>query len=298
MNVAAPWNRLRRGIGFFFCKWKMVLLAAGLCGTAAAQQAGQEISGFRVPEYDEHGEMTTQLFGDHAEFESGGVVKITTLRVEFYRDGEVFMEVASPWCIYNQKEQTARSDAPLRADMDGTHLTGMGFEMDSASRTVHVLSESKVVVEDVMDQSGGLPSGGERGSNDVTVITSEELFLNYQNKSALFSGTVHVEDPELQLNSESLELRFGENNEIDWIEALTDVTILHQGREAYAGKAVYEALTGEFLLEENPRLVEGKNMLMGDRIRFWRDTGKMICEPSARLVIYSGEKSKLDFFEK
>ncbi len=288
----------RRGASLFFGWLKAGALAVWLSGSVFAQEAGQEISGFRVPEYDENGVMTSQLFGDHAEFAPGGIVKITTLRIEFYKAGEMFMEVASPWCFYNQKAQTASSDAPIRADMEGTHLTGMGFDMDSASRTVHVHNDSKVVVEDVMDQSGGLPSGGKRGTNDVTEITSKELFLNYDSRTARFVENVHVEDPELKLDSGSLELRFGENNEIDWIEALTNVRILHDGREAYAGKTVYEASSGEFLLEENPRLIEGKNMLLGERIRFWRDTGRMICEPSARLVIYSGEGNRMDIFEK
>jgi lipopolysaccharide export system protein LptA len=104
-----------------------------------------------------------------------------------------------------------------------------------------------------------------------------------------------VKDPQLQMNSGSLEIRFGENNEIDWIEALTEVRILHEGREAYAGKAVYDVTTDEFLLEDHPKLVDGRNMLLGEKIRFWRATGRMICEPSARIVLYPDDKIKTDF---
>lgn len=328
MKFSNPWKKAEPSTIYFSNHWKLFLLAGLLGGVVAAQEPGQEISGFRVPEYDENGEMTSQLFGDHAEFESAGVVKITTLRVEFYKEDKMFMEVGSPWCFYNQEEQKAHSDAPLRADMDNMQLTGMGFKMDSASRTVHVLRDSKVVVTDMEGQSG-LPGGGERGSNDVTVITSKELFLNYHDKSARFVNNVHVEDPELKLDSESLEMRFGddnqiewiealtdvhvespelnldsgsleikfdENGEIGWIEALTDVRILHEGREAYAGKLVYEGKTGEYVLEDEPKLVQGKSWLTGERIRFWRDRGKMICEPSARLVFYADEDNKMDIF--
>jgi len=94
-----------------------------------------------------------------------------------------------------------------------------------------------------------------------------------------------------------MNVRFGENNEIDWIEALTEVKLLSEGREAYAGRAVYDITTDEFLLEDKPKIVDGRNMLLGERIRFWRATGRMVCEPSARLIIYSDDKLKTDIFE-
>ena len=338
-----------------------LLLLFSLC--VNAQEAGQEISGFRVPEYDENGLMTSQLFGDHAEFAEGGMVKITTLRVEFYKEGDVFMVVESPWCFYNQKEQKAHSEAPVRADMQGTLLTGMGYKMNSDDRTVHVLRDSKVIVTDTEGQSIGLPTGGgERNPGDETVITSDELFLNYHEKTAYFVSDVHVEDPELKVDSSTLELRFGDNNqiewiealtnvhvvspemnmdsqslelrfaennklewlealtdvrvenpdfklvaqslevrfaeknEIDWMEALTDVRILHEGREAYCERLIFTGETGEYVLEEEPKLVQGKSFIVGERIRLWRDTQKMVCEPSARLVMYPDGENEMDIF--
>ena len=153
--------------------------------------------------------------------------------------------------------------------------------------------------------------------------------MNYQDKSARFVGTVHVDDPQLKLDSQSLALRFGEDNQIEWIEALTnvhvvtpemtldcgsleltlnesneigwmealgEVKILHEEREAHAGRLVFEAATGEYVLEQEPRLVEGRNRILGERIRFWRDSKKMVCEPSARLVIYPDEENEMELF--
>ncbi len=272
----------------------LVLLTA-FCTNA--QDRGIEISGFRVPEYDKQGQMTSQLFGDHAELGSGNEVKIDGVRVEFYRAGETFMTVASPRCFYNQKSREAHSDASIRADMQGVHLTGTGFRLDADKCTMQVLAESRVVIDDVMQQTGLDEKEEGAPVTNVTVITSKQLFLNYDGKNARFLDSVHVEDSELQLDSGSLEIRFGENNEIDWIEALIDVRILHEGREAYAGKAVYDITTDEFLLEDKPKLIDGKNMLFGEQIRFWRSTNRMICEPS-RAVIYPDGKLKADFFEK
>jgi len=239
--------------------------------------------------------MTSQLFGDHAELQSDSMVKITGVRMEFYRDGETFMEVASPYCVYNRNNRKAHSDAAIRADMEGVHLTGTGFRLDTGARTVQVLADSRVVIDDIMQQTDLEPENGVSEVSNVTVITSRQLFLSYTGRSARFVENVHVEDPQLQMDSGLLEIRFGENNEIDWIEALADVRIFHEGREAYAGKAVYDVTTDEFLLEDNPKLVDGRNMMLGETIRFWRATGKMICEPSARMVLYPDEKLKTDF---
>ena len=325
-----------------------------------AQEEGMEISGFRVPENDEQGQMTAQLFGDHAVLGSEGLVKIEGVRVELYREGEVVMEVESPRCFYNQKSREVNSDAAVSAKAEGIVLTGTGYLLDVEARTVHVMADSRVVfAEGVQRSELGLEPGGGNKSTNEPVITSKELFLDYNGRSARFVDSVHISDRELDMQSgkldvffsgeneieralaesgvilsisewkvaadrgtlmvlerkalleggvqvdskelnmtcSTLNLSFDENNEINWIEARDEIRILNEGREAYAGKAVYDVKTDEFLLEENPKLVDGKSMLMGDRIRFWRTTGRMVCEP-ARAVIFPGTKFETELFEK
>ena len=284
---------------------------------------GLEISAFRVPEYDAQGVMTSQLFGERAEGAEGDEVKITGLRVEFYKDGKTAMEVTSPYCFYDQKTRVTHSDAPMTADMDRVHVRGQGFLLKPGESNVRILNNSHVTLENIIQQaksdaplkdgretnnlpkvkSGGLLKGdllpkGDRGTNAVTVITSKELFFQYKAKTVRFEQNVHVQDPKMVLDSGSLEVRFGENNEINWIEALTNVKILSEGREANAGKAVYDVTTDEFVLEDNPSFKDGKNTLFGDKVRYWRSSGRMVCEPRARLVIYAGKDMKTDLFGK
>lgn len=277
----------------------MVALAMLLSLNVSAQIEGMEISGFRVPEYNEQGEMTSQLFGDRAVMGKGDSVKMDDVRVEFYDDGEVLLYAESPTCLYDREEGVAHSEAPVRAEMDGVVLTGKGFELQTEDRMVHVLQNCRVEIDDVMQQADLHPAeGGEVLSNGVTVITSEELFLVYQDRSARFVESVHIDDTQLQLDSQTLEIRFGESNEIDWIEALGNVRILHEGRKAFADKAVYDVKSDEFVLEGTPRLNDGENMLMGERIRFGRASEKMICEPQARLVITPDKHMTTKVFEK
>lgn len=275
-------------------------MTAVLASAVQAQMAGMEISSFRVPEYDEKGAMTSQLFGERAEVGEGGEVNITGLRIEFYKDGKTAMTVASPYCFYNQKTREARSDAPVSADMEKVRVRGKGFLLKPGDSTVRVLDSSQVTVEGLSPKTGGgaFPAAGGLKTTDMTVITSKELFLNYKQKNVRFEQDVHVQDPRMTLDCRTLEVRFSEKNEINWIEALTGVRILSEGREATAGKAVYDVKTDEFVLEGNPRLRDGRNILSGDRVRFWRTSGRMVCEPQARLVIYPDKNIKTDFFGK
>ena len=308
-------------------RFGIVALAAMVSLNAQAQIEGMEITGFRVPEYNEQGEMTSQLFGEHAVMGAEDTVEIEGVRLEFYRDGDVYLTASSPHCVYEREEGVAHSDAPVRAEMDGLLMTGTGFEMRASERMVHVLEDSRVEIDDVMQQTDLMPAGldGDTAADDdasesgastnLTVITSTELFLDYTGRSAKFVGDVHVDDSKMQMDAGSLEIKLSKSNEIDWIEALVGVRILSDGREAHADKAVYTIGTDEFLLEGNPKLVDGDNTLFGDRIRFWRASEKMVCEqeesdepeseddePGAKkratLVIHTDEEISTELFEK
>ena len=101
-------------------------------------------------------------------------------------------------------------------------------------------------------------------SGQVTVVTSERLTFDYAKKY----------------------VRFDEAGQVQLISATGHVVIEQEDKRATAGRASYEVTDGRILLEDNPRVVRGRDMLEGDRIIFWRDKNKMICEPNARLVIY------------
>ncbi len=277
-------------------RWMIRLTALLLAAAWTAPAQDLEISGFRVPEYDDQGVMTSQLFGERAEMKGDGRVNITGLRIDFYEEGRTVMEVTSPSCIYNQQTEAARSDAPVYADMDRVQMSGRGFEMEPGANAVRVLNDSVVTIYDVMQQMEEHEPAA-IDSNEVTIITSTEMLLDYDARTVWFQQNVQVEDARLKMDCNTLEVRFSENNEIEWIQALGDVILHNEGRKAVAETAVYDMETDEFLLSGNPRIIDGRNMLLGEQIRFWRGSNRMICEPSARLVIYPGEEVGGNLFE-
>lgn len=129
----------------------LLLLAAW----AHAQQAGdvQQVTGFRVPSYDDEGNLTSQMFGDTARIMPDGLVEITELRMEFYSGGgtnrDTEMRVTSPKCLYDRGRGSATSDAPVRIARDNMVVTGVGFTWNGKDERLRILKDSKVVLKDV-----------------------------------------------------------------------------------------------------------------------------------------------------
>ena len=109
----------------------------------------------------------------------------------------------------------------------------------------------------------------------------------------VLNGNVRVSNAQATMDCGMVHIYLKGTNEIDWIEAKDDVIIQSGERRALAGKASYYAKEGKVVLEEDPKMKQGKNIMMGDRITFWPDNRRMVCEPNARLLLYPDEKTKL-----
>ncbi len=182
-----------------------------------------ELSVFRVPEYDNQGNMTAQLFGRHAEVGLSSEVKIDQLRIEFYQAGSTVATVESPFCFYNTQKREAHSDAEVSAVADKITMTGRGFEWKPNVHTVRVLSDAKVVMEDAGRLKNTLLSGGlayspsadngTAATGSVVTITSTELFLDYVGKIVQFEKEVHVTSSDgMEMRCEKLKIPLGDGH--------------------------------------------------------------------------------------
>jgi hypothetical protein len=178
---------------------------------ASAQEKGMEMSGFRVPEYDDKGTMTAQLFGRHAEVGADNEVRIDRLRIEFYQDGAKFATVESPFCFYNSQKRVARSDAMVTAVADKIKVEGRGFEWDSATHSVRIFNEVHVVMENAGRLKSPVYSRDTATTGGVVTITSKELFLDYMVKMVQFEKNVCVlNDDGTEMHCEKLKIPLGE----------------------------------------------------------------------------------------
>lgn len=137
---------------------------------------------------------------------------------------------------------------------------------------------------------------------DLTVVTSDKLTYDGSKGFALFENNVVVSDPHLKLKSDKLTITFEGRSQVKSILAEGRVVISQEDKRGWAQRASYDVVTGKIVLEGDPRVMRGKDMLIGDRITFWRDENRVLVEsdkdrsptpqkPGARLIIYP-EKGK------
>lgn len=134
--------------------WRRFIFAAvllGLAGTAFAQLEGQEVKGFRLPEYDEDGKLKQQLYGETATFLRDGIIQLTGLKIEIFRDGDVTARVFSPECAYDPNRKRAASKAHIRIVTEKAVLTGDGFAWNGENEQFQIFKNAKVVLDGQME---------------------------------------------------------------------------------------------------------------------------------------------------
>lgn len=127
-------------------------LAAAL-PAAFAQLEGQAVKGFRLPEYDENGKLKQQLYGETATFLQDGIIQLTGLKIEIFRDGEVTARVYSSLCAYDQNRKRAASKQHIRIVTEKAVLTGDGFAWNGVNQQFQIFQNAKVTLDGQMDNN-------------------------------------------------------------------------------------------------------------------------------------------------
>jgi lipopolysaccharide transport protein LptA len=136
-------------------------------------------------------------------------------------------------------------------------------------------------------------------SPDATVVTSDKLTFDYIKKFALFENNVQVNDPRLQLSANRLTITFSEDGGAQTIKAEGKVLLTQGDKKARADVATYDVASGKIVLAGGPpQMMQGRNILEGEVITFWRDEQRLECKPRARLVVYSEDSGGADSFFK
>ncbi|BBD07571.1 LptA/OstA family protein [Desulfovibrio ferrophilus] len=117
-----------------------------------------------------------------------------------------------------------------------------------------------------------------------TKITSDRMVYESGGSQVTFTGNVHVTRPDMQIWSQKMIVHLkqttkkagaaaaplgGDPGEIEKIVALKKVRMLREGKEGFCGKATYMVEKDLLVMEEWPRLVDGKNTIQGKIIRLY-----------------------------
>ena len=139
---------------------------------------------------------------------------------------------------------------------------------------------------------GNLPA-----SDMDTEIRADRVIYDESKRLAQLDGNVRLRDPRMAMNCGEARIFLKDDNKIDWIETLSEVIIQSEDRKALAERATYHADEGKFMLEGKPQVMQGLNIIPGDRITFWHETRRMVCEPHARALLYLEEETKAKFLK-
>jgi lipopolysaccharide transport protein LptA len=112
----------------------------------------------------------------------------------------------------------------------------------------------------------------------ITEITSNHMVANYQEKKAVFTGNVKVNNPDMTLTGEKLIVWLTEDDEIRLIEAEENVVIRMEGLSSQSGKAVYDPSTGELVLTERPQVSRQGSILQAVKFTYYQFEDRLKAE--------------------
>jgi hypothetical protein len=119
---------------------------------AGALAFGQtDVGGFRVPDVNDQGVLTSLLIGESARVYPDKPTDITNLTVKFFaEDGKtVKMEITSPGCAYDSRGNVATSEASVLIEGDTFTIVGVGYVYDSGKSQMELMSDVKVTLSNL-----------------------------------------------------------------------------------------------------------------------------------------------------
>ncbi len=119
--------------------------AAGLC-LLVLSVGGQVLKGFRYPEYDAQGALKFEISGDEAEVVPDGRIAIKNLKMTFYEQGKIMMEVATSSCLFDRVRKSAVSTAEVWMARQEVELTGRGFAWNADDGRFVIQTNARVVL--------------------------------------------------------------------------------------------------------------------------------------------------------
>ena len=121
-----------------------------------------------------------------------------------------------------------------------------------------------------------------------TVITcAGPLNVDYNNNIAILNKDVLVEDKYGNIRADKIKLIFNKDKKkIERIEASGSVTINQEDKIATCGEAVFIMESRIVLLTGDPVVKRGTDTVAGEKITFYIDENRMVCEPGAKLIIF------------
>ncbi|GFO65553.1 lipopolysaccharide transport periplasmic protein LptA [Geomonas paludis] len=137
-----------------------------------------------------------------------------------------------------------------------------------------------------------------QGSNnkEPLKIKSDTLNTDNEKKTAIFEGKVVARQGDMTLYTDRLVVSYnGPNNEVSQVEAFGNVRIVQEERQATGAHGVYDPKLARIILDGNPKVVSGEDVVTGRIITYYVNEQKSVVTsgPKERVeaVIHPGGKN-------
>lgn len=133
--------------------------------------------------------------------------------------------------------------------------------------------------------------GFQQDSGEPLEVVSDQLDVDQQAGTAVFTGNVTASQGDLSLTAERVEVSYttGEDRRIRRLHATGGVTLVTSEEAAEAEEATYEVIEGTILMVGDVLVTQGDSAIAGERMIIDMDTGTGRVEGRVRTIFQTGE---------
>jgi lipopolysaccharide export system protein LptA len=254
--------------------------------------------GFSIP-YHEETELKALFTGQEAKPLPGGKIFVTQFGMKTFRDGDkekIELIIEAPECVFDRSSFTASSPGALRVSTPATNfvISGEGFLCQQTNSFLVISNDVRTILqkdaqawrktppqppspspaptETVVPPARSLPP-------EILTIDADHFEFLYASNIVTYTRNVRVNDPEMDLQSEFLEIRFTTNNTVETVLVETNVVIdLQQHQSQARGQHALYIMNAE---EELVRLTGNPT---------WKDTER---ESTADIFIFDRRHNRI-----
>ncbi|MBI5676639.1 MAG: lipopolysaccharide transport periplasmic protein LptA [Nitrospirae bacterium] len=124
------------------------------------------------------------------------------------------------------------------------------------------------------------------------VITSKSLITDNKNSTALFEGSVVAIADSVTIYSDSMKVSYSSaESRVVEIHASGNVRAHNNGKAIFSKEATYSANEGKITFTGSPKVVDGENIITGEKIVYFIKDDRAVVEDS-RVILKNRKKEE------
>lgn len=257
------------------------LVVSSFCFAQAEEDAGQEMDGFSLVQYESDGTKKWELNGSSADVEEENVkiddvsalafgekttIKLKARQGNFDREKEmVHLEnnvvvkaidgtgLSTDSLDWDAKTENVSTDAQVTIKRHGFEVEGKGAVCNLQNKTAEV---KKDVTVNITSPDTGIIQNTDDKIQNTEITCDGPLELNYKKNRATFRNNVKVVDREGTIFADRVDVLFNPGTrKVKCVACKGNVRIINGENVTYSDKAIYLVDQGRVILPKRPKLV-------------------------------------------